>query len=117
LLYYPIVAPDTIFLSSSCAVVTSLLTTNAFTGCCVWSDITLANWLVALAPTTLKAGGADGIAGDAPLPPPDPLANDGGVGSFVAVICFTFLKPAAIIAAACTKPNIPPCPKALLAPA
>ena len=48
------------FLSSSCAVVTSLLTTNALVGFCVWLPIASANCVSPLAPTTLNAGGITG---------------------------------------------------------
>ena len=62
-----------IFLSSSCAVVTSLLTTYALDGLCDCPPIASANWSAPLAPTTLKAGGC------APPPPPpaDGLEPDG----------------------------------------
>ena len=48
------------------------------------------------------------------LPPPPPPPED--AGTLVEYIFFTLPKPAAIIAAAETKPNIPPCAKALFAP-
>ena len=40
---YPIEAPSTMFLSNACAFVTSLLTTNAFTGLSSLLPITSAN--------------------------------------------------------------------------
>ena len=108
------------FLSSSCAVVTSPLTTNAWTG--GWLPNASANWFTPLAPTVLNCGGsddivADGIAGVAS--PPVSLAPNpaGGLGVLVEAIFLTFLKPAAIIAAPEINPNIPACLNALEAPA
>ena len=62
------------FLSISCAVVTSLLTTYALVGCCVWLPIASASCVSPLAPTTLNAGGV-GVVGIEPVceePPPLP---------------------------------------------
>ena len=44
------------FLSSDCAVVTSLATTKALTGCCCCPAIVSASWFVSDEPTMLKAG-------------------------------------------------------------
>ena len=49
------------FLSISCAVVTSLLTTYALAGLCVCPPIASANCVSPLAPTTLNAGGVDTV--------------------------------------------------------
>ena len=62
--------------SRLCAVVTSLATTNACTGCCVCPPIASANWFVSLAPTILNDGGAGALPlpadmlGVATVPPP-----------------------------------------------
>ena len=67
-----------------------------------------------LAPTVVNAGGSDcasgvgGTVGSAPPAGVDAPNSAGGAGSSVAKILFTFLKPEAIIAAACMNPNIPP---------
>ena len=81
------------FLSSSCAVLTSLETTNACTGCCVCSPIASASWFVTLAPTTLNAG----ACGDAspPLPLGDILAAPDGDCGLVDWIDFTDCIPVA----------------------
>ena len=87
--FYPIDAPFTIFLSISCAVVTSLETTYAWIGCCVCPPIAVANWFVSLAPTTLNDGGIG-----AEPPPPDGLGDgDGGEPP-----AFNPLKPFAVAA-------------------
>jgi hypothetical protein len=64
----------------------------------------------------LNAGGVGGADGTLTLAAPV-LIPLGGLGSFVDVIVLTFAKPAAIIPAAPIKPNIPPCERALFAPA
>ena len=107
-----------------CAVVTSWLTTNACTGaCCPKAE---ANWFVPLVPNISNDGvcivdiiedalGILGVATLALAPPPLKLA--GGSGGLVDAIFLTFPSPVAIIEAAPINPNIPPCPKALFAPA
>ena len=72
---YPILAPSIIFLSSSCAVLTSFETTKALSGCWDCPAITSANWSVAPAPTMLNAGAC------------------AGVGSFVLIFGFVALPP------------------------
>ena len=57
-----------LFLSNSCAVVTSLATTNAFTGSCFCPAIASVNWFIGDAPTTLKLGGC--ICGTGVVDPP-----------------------------------------------
>ena len=54
------------FLSISCAVVTSLDTTYALAGLCVWLPIASANCVSPLAPTTLVASGV-GTVGNEPV--------------------------------------------------
>ena len=108
------------FLSNSCAVLTSPETTKACKG--GWLPNNSAIWFVPLVPTVLNWGGRDGVEGvdiAGVESPPVVLAPNpaGGVGGLVATICFTFAIPPAITAAAPTKPNIPPCARALFAPA
>ena len=76
---YPILAPCIIFLSNSCAEVTSLETTKALNGCCPCEANTSANWSEVLCPTILKAGacdaGAFGEVGVGTLTPPLGIAD------------------------------------------
>ena len=101
--------------SRLCAVVTSLATTNAWTGCCVCLPIASANWFVSLAPTILK----DGACTCAPPPPPPPPTETPPtlvLGTLVLKIVLTLVRPVAIIAIAAAIPPIPPCAMALFAP-
>ena len=118
--YYPSDAPCTILFCKLCAVVTSWLTTNACTGaCCPNAE---AIWFVVLVPNISNDGvcgavgvGILGVATEVLAPPP--LNPAGGSGGLVDAICLTFLIPVAIIDAAPTNPNNPPCERALFAPA
>ena len=77
---YPILAPCIIFLSNSCAVLTSLETTKAWTGCWACSPNASASWFVPLAPTTLNAGtdGVDVVVDGTETPPPPPVWQPDG---------------------------------------
>ena len=93
------------FLSKACASVTSLDTTNAFTGCFSSCPIDCANWFVSLAPTTLKAAGVDvALLGAEILVPPPPFP----VGVLTDVICLTVAIPEATAAAAAIPPSTGP---------
>ena len=85
--------------SSACWLLTSLATTNAFTGCFVWSFITLANWFSGLAPTILNDGAC------AVLSPETLGACTGGP---TAVIFLMFATPAATAAPAAIAPKAGP---------
>ena len=80
-----------------CAVVTSLATTKACTGCWDCPPIASANWFESLAPTTLKAGGTEGAEG-VEIPPPPPPKADAADFAFPVAEVIALIIPAACAA-------------------